>query len=76
MRDAGRKREIRKARDFIRTRLVSRREKPHKYKATPNETKDKNAIIILEKAFIRAPEILLNTSLNTRKALRKYFRNE
>jgi hypothetical protein len=76
MKNAGRKREIRRARDLIRTRLVPRRGRPHRHKTTPNETKDKNTTIILEKAFTRAPEILLNTPLNTRKAFRKYFRNE
>ena len=51
MRDAGKKHEIRKARDFIKIKLAPRRGRPYKYKATPNEIKGKNAIIIFEKAF-------------------------
>jgi hypothetical protein len=52
MRDAGREHEIRKARDFIKARLTPRRERPYKYKATPNEIKNKNAIIILKKISV------------------------
>ena len=76
MRDAGRKHEIRKARDLIKVRLIFRRKRFYKHKITPNEIKNKNVIIILEKVFIRASEIFLNISLNIRKTLRKYFRNE
>ena len=76
MRDAGRKREIRRTRDFIRIRLVFRREKLHRYKIIPNEIKNKSAIIIPEKAFIRVFNFVLNLPLNTRKAFKKYFRNE
>ena len=75
MRNADRKHEIRKARDLIKARLILRRIRFYKYKATPNEAKNKNVIIILEKAFIRVSEIFLNIFLNTRKALRKHFRN-
>ena len=76
MRNAGKKSEIRKARDFIKIKLILRRERSYRYKVTPNEAKNKNIIIIFEKIFIRASEIFLNIFLNTRKALRKYFRNE
>ena len=76
MRNVDRKHEIRKTRDLIRIRLIFRREKLYKYKITPNEIKNKNIIIIFEKAFIRTPEFFLSISLNIRKALRKYFRNE
>ena len=76
MRDAGRKYEIRRARDLIKVRLVFRRKKPYRYKVTPNEIKDKNVIIIFEKASVRIIKILSNIFLNTRKALRKHFRNK
>ena len=76
MRNVGRKHEIRKTRDFIRIRLISRRKCFYKYKATPNEAKGKNVINIFKKASVRASESSLNTPLNTREALRKYFRNE
>ena len=49
MRDAGRKREIRKTRDFIRIKLIFRRKRSHRHKVILNETKNKNVIIILEK---------------------------
>jgi hypothetical protein len=76
MRDAGRKYEIRKARDLIRVRLVLSREKPYRYKAIPNEIKDKNAIIILEKASIRVFKTFSNILLNTRKVFKEYFKNK
>jgi hypothetical protein len=76
MRNAGRKREIRRTRDLIRIRLAFRRKKLYRYKVTPNEIKDKNAIIIFEKAAARIIENPPNTSLNTRKAFRKYFKNK
>ena len=76
MRNAGRKYKIRKTRDFIKIKLILRREKSYKHKVTPNETKNKNKNFILEKAFIRASEFFLNTSLNTRKAFRKYLKRK
>ena len=76
MRNAGRKREICKIRDFIKIRLIFRRKKPYRYKVTPNEIKNKNAIIIFEKASVRIIEIFSNIFLYTRKALRKHFKNE
>ena len=71
MRDAGRKHEIRKARDFIRIRLIFRRKKIYKHKAIPNEIKNKNVIIILEKISARIIEIFPNFFLNIRKAFKK-----
>jgi hypothetical protein len=76
MRDAGKKREIRRTRDLIRAKLAFRREKPYKYKAIPNEIKDKNATIILEKTAARIIENPPNTSLNTRKTLKEHFKNK
>ena len=60
MKNAGRKREIRRTRDFIRIRLVFRRKKLYKYKVTPNEVKGKNATIIFKKASVRIFEKILN----------------
>ena len=80
MRDAGREREIRRARDLIRVRLAPRRGRPHRHKATPNEIKGKNIIIILEKASARViktpPNTFLNTFLNIRKIFKKYLKNK
>ena len=76
MRDAGREHEIRKIRNLIRVRLTSRRKRFYKHKATPNEIKNKNIIIIFEKIFIRISENLLYILLNTREIFRKYFRNK
>ena len=76
MKNAGRKREIRRTRDFIRVRLIFRRKRLYKHNVTPNEIKNKNVIIILEKTAARIIENPPNTFLNTRKALKKYFKNK
>ena len=78
MRDVGKKREIYKARDFIKVKLTPRRGRPYKYKVTPNEIKGKNTTIILEKASARViktpPNIFLNIFLNTRNIFKKYLK--
>ena len=76
MRNVGRKYEIRKTRDLIRIRLAPRRERPYKHKTTPNEIKDKNAIIIFEKISVRIIEILPNILLHTRTAFKEHFKNK
>ena len=52
MRNADRKREIRKVRDFIKVRLIFRRERPYRHKVIPNKIKIKNVIIIFKNVFI------------------------
>ena len=76
MRDAGRKYEICKIRDFIRIRLVFRRKKIYKYKITPNEAKGKKVIIIFKKISVRISENFSNIFLNSRKIFRKYLKNK
>ena len=73
MRNVNKKREIRSARDLIRIRLIFRRKKLYKYKVIPNEIKNKNVMIILEKASARITELFLKKKFKYPQGVQKIF---